>query len=886
MTIHASPGVYFETIDYSLYAPQLTKTILALVGSSPKGPSEPTFISNTRQFIDTFGIPRSSDFSALSAISYLEYGSALWFRRLIGSGAIKSSAEIPKGDFIENELLLTVGDTNDYIINGMLEISPVAGTVEVKIVDPNNDTNYITIADSNDGTFSTYFNKSITDYDNFIDYDTGSFRFTLSTADDSDEISIRYNYKEFSVANELLKTITTVNAEGEYEGFTKKSKIVDIDNFSIVMTSGLNVYTFVKTADGVNDGEFVLTGTDSENAVIGVGNLNSFTGAFNVTFNEGTNLTEGTAIRANYKYCTYKVKTLGVVGENNPEGGVYGLSYINNLNTVVTPNSVKIFVNDTEYSSDNGAGKFVTGMEIGKNKIDYETKNISFTLVTPPTAGSKVYVSYMAKRGKLVATKLEDVDLGTNLSTQLDQFPVIKGSVVVKIGDVSPVYLREEGTEGNLTGPDANGFVDYESGLVSINISQLLTTGETIKVFYLTKMGNLEATSYGKVYDGTTVEFYKDNFSGYGVKIWGPDQNPIAQTPRENWKDLDFTDVNSTKYYLNKIASTMVNFDIFDGNQNFVPLLNTKLVLTGGNDDSVNISEASAIKALEDFSNSESYDINLIACPDYAGSKVVISKLLELCEVERGDCFAIIDPPQNLNVQQVVNWHNGDGQWANENALNSSFGALYYPWVQVYNQFTESLQWVPPSVKMVSVYAYSDSVAEVWNAPAGLNRGRMLSVQKVERPLNVNDRDYMYATGTNAVNPICDFVGDGVVVFGQKTLQRKPSALDRVIVRRMLIYMSKILATATKYLLFEPNDRLTWTIYSQMVTPFVENIKQRRGLYEFKVVCDETTNTAFDIDNNTMIAEIWLKPTKTAERLINRFFITSTGANLEELSSM
>ena len=101
----------------------------------------------------------------------------------------------------------------------------------------------------------------------------------------------------------------------------------------------------------------------------------------------------------------------------------------------------------------------------------------------------------------------------------------------------------------------------------------------------------------------------------------------------------------------------------------------------------------------------------------------------------------------------------------------------------------------------------------------------------------------------------------------------------------MILYISKVLATAVKYLLFEPNDRLTWTLYTQMVAPFVNDIKQRRGLYEFKIVCDETTNTPYDIDNNTMVAEIWLKPTKTAERIINRFIITSTGANLEELSS-
>jgi len=305
----------------------------------------------------------------------------------------------------------------------------------------------------------------------------------------------------------------------------------------------------------------------------------------------------------------------------------------------------------------------------------------------------------------------------------------------------------------------------------------------------------------------------------------------------------------------------------------------------GGDNDEKNINESSVIRALNEFNNAESIDINLIAVPDFPGEKVIINKLIQLCEVERGDTFALVDPPQSLTVQQVVEWHNGDGQWANENSLNSSYAALYYPWVQIYNQFTESLQWVPPSVKIVSVYAYSDSVSEVWFAPAGLNRGRLFTTEKTERNLNVNDRDYMYSTMTNAVNPIVNFIADGIVVYGQKTLQRKPSATDRVNVMRLLLYMKKVLATAVKYLLFEPNDELTWILYRQLVEPFVEDIRRRRGLYEFKVVCDHTTTTPYDIDNNTMIGEIWLKPTKAAERIINRFILTSTGADFEELQA-
>ena len=336
---------------------------------------------------------------------------------------------------------------------------------------------------------------------------------------------------------------------------------------------------------------------------------------------------------------------------------------------------------------------------------------------------------------------------------------------------------------------------------------------------------------------------------------------------------------------MSKIASSLIEIELSDETSTAAPILNTKLVLSGGTSDTDNISDSDAVNALDEFANAESYDINLVACPDFPGNKTVINKLISLCEVQRGDCFAIVDPPQNYTVQNVVNWHNGDGQWASENSLNSSFAALYYPWVMVSNNFTESNEWVPPSVKIVSMYAFSDSRSDVWFAPAGLNRGKLFNVLKTERVLNVNDRDLLYSTGTNAVNPICNFVGDGIVVFGQKTLQRKSSALDRVNVMRLMLYITKILATSTKYLLFEPHDQLTWLLYKQLVNPVFEDIKGRRGLYEFRVVCDETTNTPYYIDNNTLVAEVWLKPTKTTERIINRFIVTSTGANFDELIS-
>jgi len=886
MPIHASPGVYFETIDFSLYAPKLSQSILALVGKTRKGPTEPTFVSSVRQFVDLFGAPRVGEYSSLAAVSFLEFGNALWFSRILGSGAKKASVDIPTAMVIKDELVTTAANDNSYIFEIELEHSPVPGTLELKLVDPNNPSNYSIINDDGNGSFPLTLNPNISQYSNFIDYDTGEYRFTLTSEPETgSEISIKYNTVTRSVVAEETLIVETVDeSTATYSGMLSHSNLVDIDVFKLEIRSTATNDTYTFTVDSeLTDGVYRLIGVNSMEASIGNGSINTINGAWNVVFS-GVNVASGDVFKASYKYNTFKIKTLGKVGDISPEGYVYNKAFIGSLNSVVYPGTVTILVNGEEKASDNGEGRFIGNVVTAENKIDYANKKIDIALSYPLKAGYQIFANYSAKYLDIIEVVSEEKTTDS-ISGVLSKSPIIKESVRVKIGNI--LVLVDDGN-GNLIKDDSsvsgsgNGTINYDTGEFSINYMANLNTGDIITIDFLSKMGSVTALYEGEYYNGMKVRFTRDNFGNYGLEVWAPELN-ITQLPSERFKNINFDDPSDRNFITNSVISNYINIILENEEAGHIPILNTVLQLTDGFDDFENISEYSAINALSKFANTEQYDINLIACPDFPGNKTVINKLIQLCEVERGDCFAIVDPPRNLTVQDVVNWHNGAGRWLNENALNSSFAALYYPWIQISDEFSESLQWVPPSVRIVSVFAYNDRVAEVWNAPAGLNRGRLFKVQKTERQLNVSDRDLLYATGTNAVNPICDFVGDGIVVYGQKTLQRKPSALDRVNVMRLLIYVTKILATATKYLLFEPNDRLTWILYTQLVDPLLSDIKQRRGLYEFKVICDETTNTPSDIDNNTMVAEVWLKPTKVAERLINRFVITSTGASFSEL---
>lgn len=283
---------------------------------------------------------------------------------------------------------------------------------------------------------------------------------------------------------------------------------------------------------------------------------------------------------------------------------------------------------------------------------------------------------------------------------------------------------------------------------------------------------------------------------------------------------------------------------------------------------------------LQLFNNPETLDVNLLCIPGVTSEAVQVA-LMSMCEETRRDCFAILDTPYGLNVQEAADFSNGEGSFSARPSLNSSYAAIYWPWVRIYDEYNAQNIWIPPCGFVLATYAHTDFIADVWWAPAGLIRGRCLNALELEYSPNQGERDFLYGDG-NIMNPFVDFTGDGIVIWGQRTTQRRPSALDRVNVRRMLLYAEKVVATSARYLVFEQNDAPTWRRYVRLVEPIFESIKHRRGLYDFRVVCDETTNPPEQIDQNQMSGKILLKPTKSAEIIVTDFIIVATGASFEE----
>jgi phage tail sheath protein FI len=211
--------------------------------------------------------------------------------------------------------------------------------------------------------------------------------------------------------------------------------------------------------------------------------------------------------------------------------------------------------------------------------------------------------------------------------------------------------------------------------------------------------------------------------------------------------------------------------------------------------------------------------------------------------------------------------------------LDSNYAATYWPWVRVINPANNAPTWVPPSVVVPGVLAFNDAVAAPWYAPAGLTRGGLTSVSATYQTLSQANRDTLYEA---RINPIANFPNDGVVIWGQKTLQARPSALDRVNVRRLLITVKKFIASSTRYLVFEQNTTATRTKFLSIVNPYLEQVRTQQGLSAFKVVMDSTNNTSDLIDQNIMYGQLFLQPTRTAEFIILDFNIQPTGASFPQ----
>ena len=266
------------------------------------------------------------------------------------------------------------------------------------------------------------------------------------------------------------------------------------------------------------------------------------------------------------------------------------------------------------------------------------------------------------------------------------------------------------------------------------------------------------------------------------------------------------------------------------------------------------------------LSNADEYSYNVLLAPGVALGSGADDNMIATAE-GRGDAIAITDATvYGQSVSAATSAAGGS---------SSNYAATYWPWVQLFSSNLGKTVWCPPSTVIGGVLAFNDQVGAEWFAPAGLNRGGIPSVIRAERRLQQSDRDTLYLAN---VNPLATFPGTGVCVWGQKTLQRKPTSLDRVNVRRLLIALKGFIGGVSRGLVFEQNTTVTRNRFLSQVNPYLSSVVQRQGLYAYKVVMDDSNNTPDVVDRNQLVGQIYIQPTKTAEFIILNYNILPTGA--------
>lgn len=295
---------------------------------------------------------------------------------------------------------------------------------------------------------------------------------------------------------------------------------------------------------------------------------------------------------------------------------------------------------------------------------------------------------------------------------------------------------------------------------------------------------------------------------------------------------------------------------------------------TQGFDLSLSTTSGSAAyeQAIDVISNPEAFDINLVTLPGVLRElhPFITQLVIDMCE-DRGDCFYLMDNVSfGASIDSAINVVAG---------IDTNYAGVYHPWIKILDVTSNRNIWVPPSTVMPQVYAFNDKVAAEWFAPAGLNRGGITAAIQVEKRLTRANRDDLY---DGRVNPIALFPGQGIVAFGQKTLQARSSALDRINVRRLLIAVKKFIASSARFLVFEQNVESTRQRFLNIANPFLSSIQERSGLFAFRVIMDESNNPPDLIDRNILVGQIFLQPTRTAEFINLEFNILPTGATFPE----
>ncbi len=817
-----SPGVFTEERDLSFLPQGISDIGAAIIGPTEKGPAfTPTILSNFQEFENTFGKVSEDYYVPYTVQEYLKSASSVTIVRVLGIGGYKT-------DYVN---IVASGSSNEDLI-AVLAPSRGAGAAGI------------------DGTRvmrsgveqATGWYSDATTAGDFVIHISGS---TNTAGTYHETISASFATSSDLFIDKVISSDPMNNTSNVY--LYKIFKETAHNNHQ--SWTGLSV-TGSSSASAGQD--FVSgTGYSAQYGATGVaatwtGNSDYSVARTPIVIDQGAtatrsynnlfriySLSHGTSVNEEFKVCVLNIKAAGSI-----PGSDYGEF------------SVQVRKNNPAQADDNIVLEQFDNCNFDRTSNNYFARKIGDRFVEIDSNGKLTYKGDWPNQSKWI--RVGDYADLKNLAKTVVPFGFEAVNNPVLGANVPTITFKSE--QKNSVGDfDQNVFYGFDYKLKDNReylapIPYNATTGSN-SVFSLANMNG------------------DDNAAG---------------------------DLNVSTAANSSTAITLANSDIaqrkfvmplqwgFDGD-NPTKIKATGNDISGTNTQGFDLSSAAASgsvaykRAINAISNPDEFDINLLAIPGVLHSKggsIVHSAVTNhaISKIEaRGDAFYVLDG--FAWSDSIDNATNGIS------ALDTNYAGTYFPWVKVVDSETQLPVWVPPSVVLPGVISFTDKIAHEWFAPAGLNRGGLTSVLEAKTRLTHAERDKLYE---NRVNPIATFPGQGVTVFGQKTLQSKPSALDRINVRRLLIALKKFIASSSRYLVFEQNTTATRNRFLNIVNPYLESVQANSGLNAFRVVMDDSNNTPDVVDRNRLVGQIFIQPTRTAEFIVLDFVVLPTGASFPD----
>lgn len=629
--------------------------------------------------------------------------------------------------------------------------------------------------------------------------------------------------------------------------------------------------------------------------------------------NSATQLADDTATLYSDGYTASWNSTNGYIRVTNQTTGTgTGVSITDTTNGAGTAQVVEVaFTDDSGNSNVNLSGKYVDFyIEDEPHRYWFNVTDGNSTSPGTPTGGYIYQVDILAADGNInVGGKFHaevnanpglssvDGEAGTVTVTHAmakDEPDAVENSTVIALTETAAGVnpdISNALTDFYAFDADTDTGSDADSSTTDHVLFKALQKGSAtnnIKIHKTSFTSPVDGTTSHKIevlYEGEIVETFTDlSLDEDDDNFFATVINADSDNGGSEWVEIEYEDVD---------ADTVITFPDHDDDE--------YLTLGSGDDEyqtddeigdydyrvgtdgipTVTATEetlfTTALATTADLANADEYNYHILITPDMGGNVATQNAAISLANY-RKDFIYIVDPPFGLTYDQVKDWHNGDGNGRTA-AINNSYAAMYWSWLKTYNSAAGEYIWVPPSVFLAAKYMEVDRTWGPWYAPAGDARGR-LNAADYEKSPSFAQREQLYGD-LNAVNPIVNFTGKGLLIYGQKTLYRANSALNRVNVRRMIIYAKKLIKSAMESMVFEPHNPDSWRRAQGMITAILEPIRQEGGIDQYKVVIDSTTNTPDVISQNIMKGTIKIIPVNTIEIIELTLQVYKSGASLD-----